>query len=199
MGLKYDYREGQTPLDEDEKNDLKIKSITTLKELDEFEQLNIEKAIIWTIRMKVGSKELLTEEFVRKVHYKMFSDVWRWAGEFRKTNKNIGVEWNQIGVELKKLLDDTDYWIEAKTYSEEEIAIRFKHRLVSIHCFPNGNGRHSRILADIILEKLFNKEPFSWNQNNKSNHSEIRKNYISALKLADQNELKPLIDFALAK
>ena len=179
MGLELTYEEGQTPLDEEEKEGLKIKSITTQEELDEFEQLTIEKAVEWTIHANLKSEKILTEKFVKDLHKRMYGDVWKWAGEFRKSEKNIGITWTQIGIELKNLLDDTKYWIENKTYSPDEIAIRFKHRIVSIHCFPNGNGRHSRMMADIIMESIFGKELFSWHQSNMVKANETRKQYIN--------------------
>jgi Fic-DOC domain mobile mystery protein B len=161
MGLNLEYQQGQTPLGEEEKNGLMIKSIASMRELDEFEQFNIEKAIEWTIRSKFKVETILSEKFVKQVHEKMFGGVWKWAGDFRKSEKNIGVSWINIEMELRYLLDDTKYWIENKTYCPDEIAIRFKHRIVKIHCFPNGNGRHSRIMADIIIESIFEKEVFS--------------------------------------
>ena len=126
----------------------------------------------------------------------MFSDVWKWAGEFRKSEKNIGIEWISIGKEIKYLLDDTKYWIGNKTYSPDEIAIRFKHRLVNIHCFPNGNGRHSRIMADIIIESIFGEGVFTWNHSNMVKPDETRKKYIAAIREGDNGNIKPLIEFA---
>lgn len=196
MGLEFDYKDGQTPLAEEEKEALKIKAITTQGELDEFEQLNIEKAVEWTIRTKLKLENILTEKFIKDLHKRMYGDVWKWAGEFRQTEKNIGISWIQISIELKNLLDDTKYWIENKTYTPEEIAIRFKHRIVSIHCFPNGNGRHSRMMADIIIESIFGKDIFSWHQSNMVKVNEIRKAYIDALKKADNGNVDPLIEFA---
>ena len=196
MGLELQYKDGQTPLDEEEKEGLKIKSITTQGELDEFEQLNIEKAVEWTIHTNLKPERILTEKFIKDLHKRMYGDVWKWAGEFRKTAKNIGIKWTQIGIELKTLIDDTKYWIENKTYSPEEIAIRFKHRIVAIHCFPNGNGRHSRMMADIIIESIFGKEIFSWHKSNMVKADEKRKEYITALKEADNGNIKPLIKFA---
>ena len=196
MGLDLKYADGQTPLDEDEKEGLKLKSITTQKELDEFEQLNIEKAIEWTIRANLKPEKILTEKFIKDLHKKMYGDVWKWAGEFRKTDKNIGIKWTKIGIELKNLIDDTKYWLENKTYPPKEIAIRFKHRIVAIHCFPNGNGRHSRMMADIIIESIFGKETFSWHMSNMVRADETRKKYIIALREADNGNIKPLIKFA---
>ncbi len=196
MGLDLKYQDGQTPLDEDEKEGLKIKSLTTQKELDEFEQLNIEKAIEWTIHANLKPEKILTEKFIKDLHKKMYGDVWKWAGEFRKTDKNIGINWTQIGIELKKLINDTKYWIDNKTYPPEEIAIRFKHRIVAIHCFPNGNGRHSRVIADIIIESIFGKEIFTWHNSNMLKADETRKSYILALKEADNGNIIPLIEFA---
>ena len=126
----------------------------------------------------------------------MYDEVWSWAGKFRKSEKNIGVSWFKISVELKILLDDIKYWIENKTFLPDEIAIRFKHRLVSIHCFPNGNGRHARIMADIIIETIFEKELFTWNASNMVKPDKIRKKYITTLKQADNGNIKPLIKFA---
>jgi Fic-DOC domain mobile mystery protein B len=196
MGLELLYKTGQTPLNEEEKDGLKIKSITTQGELDEFEQLNIEKAVEWTIHTNLKSDRILTERFVKDLHKKMYGHVWKWAGEFRKSDKNIGVKWIQIGIELKNLIDDTKYWIANNTFSPEEISIRFKHRIVAIHCFPNGNGRHSRMMADIIIESIFNKELFSWHNSNMINADKTRKEYIAALRKADDGNINPLIEFA---
>ncbi len=196
MGLNLKYEEGQTPLDEEEKEGLLIKTITTQKELDEFEQLNIEKAIEWTIHTNLTLDKILSEKFIKDLHRKMYGDIWKWAGEFRRSDKNIGTKWVLIGIELKNLIDDTKYWIENKTYPAEEISIRFKHRIVKIHCFPNGNGRHSRVMADIIMESIFGKEIFTWHQSNMVKTDNTRKKYIATLKEADNGNIKPLIDFA---
>ena len=196
MGLELHYTDGQTPLDEDEKEGLKIKSITTQGELDEFEQLNIEKAVEWTIHTNLKQERILTEKFIKDLHKKMYGDVWNWAGEFRKSDKNIGINWTQISIELRSLIDDTKYWIDNNTFSQEEISIRFKHRIVAVHCFANGNGRHSRIMADIIMESIFGKEIFSWNKSNMVKANSVRKEYIDALRKADNGNISPLIKFA---
>ncbi len=196
MGLNLDYIDGQTPIDEEEKEGLLIETISTKGELDEFEQLNIEEALQWVIGKKFKPQLVFSEKFICDLHKRMYGNVWAWAGVFRKTNKNIGVDFHQIPMELKVLCEDALFWIENKTYSEEEIAIRFKHRLVSIHCFPNGNGRHSRLMADIIIEKLFGKSPFSWGASNLSKEGAARAAYLKAVKKADLNEYQLLFDFA---
>ena len=196
MGLNINYIEGQTPLSEDEQEGLKISSITTREELDEFEQLNIEKAIQWTFGKKLKAEQLFSEKFIKDLHKRMYGEVWKWAGTFRTSEKNIGIKSYLIGVELKQLLDDAVYWTQNKTYNSQEIAIRFKHRLVSIHCFANGNGRHSRLIADLIMEKLYNEKFFSWGSNNLVKATETRTAYIKAVKKADQQDLLPLIAFA---
>ena len=196
MGLDLEYIDSQTALDEDEKEGLLIKSISTRSELDEFEQQNIERAIAWTMKKRFKIKEILSERFVRKLHKKMFDETWRWAGEFRKTNKNIGVDKFQIGIELKYLLDDCKFWIENKSFSEDEIAIRLKHRMVHIHPFPNGNGRHSRLIADVLIEHGFSGRVFSWGSGNLAPKSDIRKEYLNALFAADKDYYEALIKFA---
>ena len=195
MGLDLEYVYGQTPLDDDEKEGLLIKSISTRRELDEFEQQNIEKAVLWSLKRKFKPTDILTEFFIKDLHRKMYADVWKWAGEFRNTNKNIGVDKLLIPVQLRNLLDDCLYWIENKSFSEDEIALRCKHRIVSIHCFPNGNGRHSRLLADIIAEQVFKKAVFSWG-GNKAKHTNARLDYLKAVKAADTGDYTLLINFA---
>ena len=186
MGLEFVYEDGQTPLSEEEKEGLLIKTITTHGELDEYEQLNIEKAIQWLMRQKLKKETILTEEFIKALHKRMLGEVWSWAGEFRRSEKNIGVPWIRIGMDVKVLLDDTLYWIENNTYAPDEIAIRFKHRLVNIHCFPNGNGRHSRIMADSIIEYIFEAPIFSWNHSKMVKADETRKSYINSIREADK-------------
>lgn len=196
MGLTSDYKDGQTPLDEEEKEGLKIKTIATHQELDEFEQQNIEAALGWLMKKKISSELFLSEKFIKELHKKMFGLVWSWAGTFRKSNKNIGVEWRTIAVDLKKLFDDCFYWLENKTFSEEEIAIRFKHRVVFIHPFPNGNGRLSRLMADVMMEKVFKKPVFSWGGMNINTDNKL---YLKAIREADQGNFKPLIKFSKSK
>ena len=196
MGLKINYIEGQTPLDEDEKEGLLIKTISNRGELDEFEQANIQEAVEWTISNKFRADEILTEDFILLTHKKMFNEVWNWAGTKRLTNKNIGVDKYQISIELKKLLEDCKFWIDNNTYEPDEIAIRFSHRIVSIHLFPNGNGRHSRLMADIIIANIFNKPPFTWGSSDLSKGGTMRKRYLDAIYEADKGILQPLINFA---
>ena len=196
MGLELDYINGQTPIDEDEKEGLLIETITTKSELNEFEQQNIEEAMQWVFGRKFKAKEIFTEKFICNIHKRMFGDVWAWAGKFRKTDKNLGIDKYQIPVALKVLCDDALFWVENGTYPPEEIAVRFKHRIVSIHCFPNGNGRHSRLMGDIIIEKLFGQEPFTWGAGNLSKAGDTRSTYLHAVKAADQGEYAPLFAFA---
>ncbi|MFK7058586.1 mobile mystery protein B [Flavobacterium oreochromis] len=196
MGLNIEYINGQTPLSEEEMEGLKILSISTRGELDEVEQLNIQKAIEWTIRLKIKPEQLFSEKFVLDLHKKMYGDVWKWAGTFRKSEKNIGIKSYYIAIQLKQLLDDALFWFNNNTYSKEETAIRFKHKLVSIHCFPNGNGRHSRLMADLIVQKLYKDNYFTWGNSNLITANEMREKYIKSLREADNQNYNPLIEFA---
>ncbi|MCE7041693.1 mobile mystery protein B [Dyadobacter sp. CY312] len=199
MGLiSLTYEEGQTPLDEDEKDGLLIPSVTTKGELDEVEQRNIEDAMLWTIqrRKRFTAEEILTEQFIKELHRRMFGDVWKWAGSFRTTNKNIGVDKHQVGLELRMLLDDCKFWIANQSFSSDEIAVRFKHRIVAIHCFSNGNGRHSRLMADVIIEKIFGEKLFSWSSQNLIQCGEPRSQYLIAIRAADRGNYDLLVKFA---
>jgi Fic-DOC domain mobile mystery protein B len=196
MGLDFDYPDGQTPLDEDEKEDLLITTITTRGDLDEFEQLGVEKAIEWSMKRTVGLEQILTEDFVKELHKRMFENIWRWSGQFRTSNKNLGVDKNQIHIEVKKLCDDCRYWIDHKVFAGDEIAVRFSHRIVTIHPFSNGNGRHSRLIADILVSHGFGRPVFSWGSINLAAQGVARSAYLRALRRADENDYQALIEFA---
>lgn len=197
MGLTWEYIKGQTPLEEEEKEGLLIPSISTRAELDEFEQQNIENAIAFYTGKNIKIEKFFSEKFVREVHRKMFGDVWRWAGQFRKTDKNIGVDKWQITTSLKGLLDDAQFWLDKQVYKPDEIAVRFKHSMVSIHCFPNGNGRHSRLMADILIDRVCKQGlPFSWGGSTIKENGLAREEYLKALRRADGGDIQPLLHFA---
>ena len=126
----------------------------------------------------------------------MYASVWKWTGEFRKTDKNIGIDKHQIAIALKQLLDDGLYWVHHHSFTPEEIAIRMKHRIVQIHCFANGNGRHSRLFADVMMEKIFHLSPFSWGAANLVRKGDSRNIYLKALKGADNGDYRELVAFA---
>jgi Fic-DOC domain mobile mystery protein B len=196
MGLELEYLPGQTPLDEDEKEGLLIPTITTRGELDEFEQKNIEEAMQWSLGRNLKPETIFTEDFIKLLHQRMYGEVWAWAGHFRKTDKNIGVDKWQIPVALKSLLDDALFWVQNNSMPPEEIAINCKHRLVSIHCFPNGNGRHSRLMADLIISKIYKQPEFTWGAASLDKAGEERNQYIKALRAADAGDYSLLLAFA---
>ena len=196
MGLDFDPTEGQTSLEDEEKEGLLIPTITTRLELDEFEQHNIEQAIEWTLRSRFNAERMFSERFVREVHRRMYGSVWKWAGEFRTTEKNIGIDPVMIPVELRKLLGDAAFWVENDSFVPDEIAIRFKHRLVQVHCFPNGNGRHSRLMADIVASHVLGEPVFSWGSESLVAKRAAREEYLAAVREADEGNLSRLIVFA---
>lgn len=192
MSVRLDYPPGATPLDADELASLIPGHITTQGELNEWEQLNIVQGEQWARKQR---KEILNEGFLRQLHKQMFGETWKWAGDFRKSDKNIGVDWLYIGVELKKLLDDVGYQVEHSAFPGDEIAVRFHHCLVAIHPFPNGNGRHARMMADLLVERL-GKARFTWGSKSLVDPNDTRKQYIAALQAADARNIAPLIAFA---
>ncbi len=190
--------DGATPLDPDELNGLKFKHITTRGELDELEQANIEQGLAWLSRRRAG--DILDDAFVRALHKRLFGDIWAWAGDYRLTEKNIGIDPRQIAMQLRMLLDDTRYWVEHGVYAPLEAAARFHHRMVQIHPFANGNGRHARIAADILLEDKFGLPPIQWASGfDLQADNERRKTYIAALRAADGHDFDPLLAFVGAK
>jgi len=184
--------DGATPLGPDESVGLKFKHITTRNQLDELEQANIVEGLLWL--KKVKRENILTIGFARDLHKALFGQVWRWAGTFRQTEKNIGVDPLQISMALKNLLDDVLAWIEFETYPPMESVLRFHHQLVKIHPFPNGNGRFSRIYVDVVAEKYFSISPINWGGRDLDKVTETRRRYIDALRAADGGDLTLLFD-----
>ncbi|MCF6218511.1 MAG: mobile mystery protein B [Gammaproteobacteria bacterium] len=186
--------DGATPLDPDEKEGLRFKHITTRGELDQLEQANIVEGMQWLKKQK--NPDILSEGFARDLHKRLFGQMWKWAGTFRKTERNIGVDPTQIAIQLRQLLGDTRYWIEHETCPPIELAARFHHKLVSTHPFPNGNGRHARIMADAILTKLMDAPAIDWAGGYKlAAMNERRDQYIAALRAADKHDFDKLFEF----
>lgn len=187
--------EDTTQLDPDEVQGLKFKHITTRSELNRLEQANIQSGIAWMRRSRRA--DLLSESYVRELHKRLFGEVWSWAGTFRRTGKNIGVDPLHVAVELRTLLDDMQYWFNNETYAPREAVIRFHHRLTAIHPFPNGNGRHARIMADALLIKLYRLPAVDWaGGQDISSMGDRRKSYVQALRAADGGDYEPLLAFA---
>lgn len=130
-----------------------------------------------------------------QLHKRMFKDVWTWAGQFRTTAKNIGIDAYRIPMELRQLVADVRFWVENETYDPDEIAIRFHHRLVAMHPFPNGNGRHARLAADRLARQM-DRPRFTWGSANPVEPDMMRQEYVAALREADEHNIERLLAFA---
>ena len=184
--------EANTPLEPDEREQLIPSYITLRRELNEAEQINIADATRWLSSRK---RDVLDEKFLRNLHTRMFGQVWKWAGDYRTTPRNIGVEAWRIPMDVAQAIDDAKFWIANETYSPDEIALRFSHRVVAIHPFPNGNGRFSRMIGDLLAQQL-GQPRFSWGSANLVDPNETRRAYVAALRAADAHEFEALIAFA---
>lgn len=188
----FDADDDQTPLTEEERKGLIPTHIALRSELNELEQANIAEADRWAFSRK---RNVLGEPFLRGLHRRMFNRVWKWAGDYRTTERNLGIDAYKIQTELVQIIDDVRYWIEHNTYPPDEIAVRFHHRIVLVHPFPNGNGRWSRLAADLLIVQLGGKR-FTWGSANLQASGDVRRAYIDALYAADDHDLRPLIAFA---
>lgn len=189
------YIDGATPIDPNELLGIIPSHFTLQSQLNEWEQANITEAELWLAKQKLNNpQKILSASFLLKLHKKMFNKTWRWAGQFRKSNKNIGIDWPHISHHLQLLLGDVSFQLQHASYMVEEVVARFHHRLVAIHLFANGNGRHARLSADVLLLSL-NQPRFTWGKNSLSENSRIRKTYITALKAADNGNYEMLLDF----
>jgi Fic-DOC domain mobile mystery protein B len=193
--MSYDFLvehdDASTPLSAEELEGLIPSYITLRSELNEAEQANILEAEEWAFKRK---RDVLSEKFLNDLHKRMFGRVWKWAGKHRHTGKNIGVDAYRLPVELRQLLDDVRFWISNETYQPDEIAARFHHKLVWIHIFPNGNGRHARLATDLLLTAL-GQPRFTWGRENLVDANETRQAYVDALRAADQHDSGPLLAF----
>jgi Fic-DOC domain mobile mystery protein B len=186
-----EHDDASTPLSAEELEGLIPSYITLRSELNEAEQANILEAEEWAFKRK---RDVLSDKFLNDLHKRMFGRVWKWAGQHRQTGKNIGVDAYRIPVELRQLLDDVRFWINKDTYQPDEIAARFHHKLVWIHIFPNGNGRHARLATDLLLTAL-GQPRFTWGRENLIDANETRQAYVDALRAADQHDYEPLLTF----
>ena len=192
MSDLFDDPNNGTPLAPEERRELIPAHIAYRSELNEAEQENIVRAQDWALGRR---RDLLNEKFIKDLHRRMLGDVWRWAGKFRTSERNLGIAYYEISTALRQLLDDTKAWIKHNAYPPDEIAVRFHHRLVKIHPFPNGNGRHARLMADLLVMKL-GGERFSWGRANLRDAGDMRQSYIAALQAADNHNIGPLLAFA---
>ncbi len=191
MGIKLEYPAGATPLDPDDAQGLTASHITNQGQLNEWELLNVREGEQWAFGKK--HEEILSIEFMEALHRRMFGNTWAWAGSIRtKEIRPIGAAPGNIAVELKKLCDDVRAQLKDGTWSVQEIAARFHHRLVFIHPFPNGNGRFARTLTDLLLTRE-GKDRFSWGAELNVD-GEARARYIGALHAADAKDYRPLFE-----
>jgi Fic-DOC domain mobile mystery protein B len=184
---------GATPLDADEAQGLIPTHIDTMGQLNEWEQSNILHAEGWLFARK--RSDILTEAFVRRLHREMFSETWQWAGKYRTTQKNLGVPAHSIVVSVINTCDRARYWVEQNAYPLSESAVRLHHRMVAIHPFPNGNGRHTRMLADAFLH-VHDAPRLTWGRSSLHHDGETRAAYLHALREADMGRFASLIAFA---
>jgi Fic-DOC domain mobile mystery protein B len=185
----------QTPIDADELAALIPGHLRLLSELNEFESANISRAIEKYFYGRRKTYDLCDPEVLRRLHKDMFGETWKWAGQYRRSNKNLGRDWWLIPEEVKKSCEDLKYWQDNKTFDPVEIAVRFHHRLVVIHPFPNGNGRHARIAADLLV-RMAGAPSLSWGGTSLGESNDQRRDYIAALRQADQGNFESLLAFA---
>ncbi|MEM1047491.1 MAG: mobile mystery protein B [Pseudomonadota bacterium] len=189
----FDEPDDATPLSPEERVGLLQTWITFRRDLNAAEQANIAagSARAWRARRH----DLLSEAFLKRLHKRLFGDVWAWAGSFRQSERNIGISPAHIRVETRAAFDDILFWIDHDTFAPDEIAVRLHHRLVAIHPFANGNGRTTRLMADLLAARL-GQEAFTWGRQDLTDIGETRARYIAALRAADNHDIGPLVTLA---
>lgn len=188
---------GATPLRPEDVRGLKLPHITTYAELNEAEAANIVLGQEWALRARIAhAASMLTDTYLQRLHKKMYGEVWKWAGSYRTHNTSIGSDYPSLRADLLILFDDARDWLEHDRFEPDELAVRIHHRIVKVHPFANGNGRHARMVADLILIRHFRRERLAWGGGSLSNVDPTRPHYIAALQEADRNNYPPLIALA---
>ena len=184
-----------TPLAHEELLGLIPTWIATRSDLNLAEFTNVNAAQTTPSWQKMPTEKLLDDLQLRRLHKAMFGNVWVWAGQYRTRNMNIGFDFARVALEVRNLLEDARFWFrESSTEQLEADACQLHHRLVSIHPFANGNGRHARFYTDLILQSK-SLPAFSWGGANLVDPSDNRSRYITALQLADRGDLTALKEF----
>ena len=197
MALTGAHAPGVTPLSEEDIAGLKLANITTQGELNEAEAENIIRGQEWALRSRTAAlPEMLCDDYLLRLHKEMFGDVWKWAGKFRQSDLNIGVPSHRIRTDLRQLYGEVHGWLEYQAYPPDEIAIRLHYRVVTIHPFPNGNGRHARMLTHMAMTRHFETKPLPRGGSLLRDADAKRKAYIDALVAADNRDFAPLLRFA---
>jgi Fic-DOC domain mobile mystery protein B len=176
-----------------------LPSLSTRAQLDEVERLSIHAARVWAMRGVVLQRgDLFTEEFVRGLHRRMFGGIWRGAGRYRTTARDPGWEAKRIPEGVRMFMDDAEGWLRFSTYPVHEAAVRLHHRLMSIRPWSNGNGRHARLMADIVVASQ-GEEPLTWGSRSGAPGSRsARELYLEAIRAADAGDMGPLLGFSRA-
>ena len=190
--MRFEYAPGATPIDLTEAAGLIPSHLALQRELNEYEEANIIEATVWLFARRRGDP--LDEKFIHLVHRRMFNQTWRWAGQARRSNKNLGVPWYEVPVRLRQLVGDVRTQVEHQAFPPAEIAARYHHRLVAVHVFPNGNGRHARLMSDLLLMELAGRK-FEWGRGSLVAANELRSHYIASLQAADAGDYRPLLEF----
>jgi len=184
--------DANTPLEPEEREQLRLSYITTRGELNEAEASNIADGYGWFVSRK---RDILDQALLNTLHQHMYGQVWKWAGSYRATPHNIGIDAYRIATEVRSAIDTVRYWVENNTFDPDEIAVRYSHMIVAIHPFPNGNGRFSRLIGDALAKQL-GQQPFTWGRISLVDPGATRDAYVAALKAADAHDYGPLIAFA---
>ena len=197
MALEGFHAPGATPLEFDELEALIPEHISTQGELNAWEQRNIISGQEWALRARGATLEnLLSDHYARQLHQRMFDNTWQWAGQYRKSGKNTGIDWMQIPEQVRNACEDAKQWVSDNVFDPQVLAVRFHHRLVFIHPFANGNGRHARLMADLLLIKYFKQERLPWGNSDLVTAGELRNQYLHSLRKADQGSFDALIKFS---
>lgn len=181
---------GRTSLTVQDLQGLKLPFVKTRAQLSAVEGPNIvsgKQATLTSRKSRVPN--MLSVEYLRELHSRMFNDVWDWAAQIPSTELQNEFAASVPGIrpQLSILYADAiEYWLNDKRMTPEEFAVRVHHRVVKIHPFRNGNGRHSRLLADLLLSENFGLETFTWGGSAQLGAGDLyRQPYLEGLKAAD--------------
>lgn len=170
--------------------------VATNNELNELEALNIADAFAWADDQTWQTADFFTQHVLREIHAKMFDQVWVWAGTYRSREVNIGnCPPEEISTRLEQVLGNLSYQSE-NGRSAHDVCTALHHCIAQIHPFPNGNGRHARLVARLLAQTMgLERSSLTWGSTEYADEDTRKAAYISSLRAADDGDFGPLKSF----
>lgn len=165
--------------------------LTDKNQINEMEATGIAKSELNIFELETDIE--LSTSLILEIHKIAFSELYDWAGKWRKTEVYVGQlippKPNKVLHSMYQFLDNLNFKISiSKNRTEHIDSLVYAHyEFIKIHPFNNGNGRTGRILMNLVALKFGYKPLELYHREGQS-----RKLYINAMKDADNGNFNTL-------